>query len=328
MNFYFYFRARVILINTNMKDNRTFACVHDYHDNITMLITQPAKINYIILSIVIIATAVVSTILILLFLLVIYRYKKLRNRANLLLMMLSISDLITSVFVLPIYSVQLLLLLHEIMMCEISKLLKMVAYISTIMSIAAITLITFNLYIGVVKPYYYNSILQTHIMIKVLIVIWIICTVLAVVSMYAFSIWKAYVTAVNVIALVLFVVMCCLHIRVSKETRKITDVVISPRVAAFTIQRKTLQLASTVLIIFVVVYLPSIVLTMYQMVEGSNSFIKTYIDRWFDLIALTNPLWNSLLYCYRLSAVRKRLSKVLLCGKEKVDEDSSNGERT
>ena len=301
--------------NVTLNTTAKFSC---YPDDPEMLMSEEAKINYLALAGMASFTGIVSVSLNTIFLLILFQHKSLRTRSNILLAMLACSDVLTCIFIFPPYISFMIFLDNGQIICEISRFMKVTGYSTTMMSMATLTAITVDLFIAVVKPYVYVIRFQPRVMVKVLILMWVLILTLSVISMYVFHAWRIYMMVAGAVTIILFILMCLLRIKVSKETHKMCTVVVPGTIVNCTLQKKTLKLASTVLTVFGIIYIPSIIIIVYKTTAGSSSFIKTFVDQWCEMLALTNPLWNPLVYYYRMKMVRKKLRIMLSCSSNKI----------
>lgn len=136
--------------------------------------------------------------------------------------------------------------------------------------------------------------------------------------MYVFPVWKQYGIIACGVTFILFGFIIYFHIRISRElssmhTKEKRKSINKSKIQMARTFRKSFKIASAIVIIFILVYLPSIFMIVFRFSRKPSPFHNSYILQWIQPFTLSNVLWNPILYYYRMKSVRKKFYKALCC---------------
>ena len=203
--------------------------------------------------------------------------------------------------------------------CELSN----VAYISGIslqfLSLSTITLIHVQLYIAVVKPYFYSSLLNIRILSLILLTLWVTVPI-STTLFFALSCqryWDVFKVFLSLYFFISYVAVCTVYIRVNKELKilqKKTCVVANGIQQDFNALKNTKKLAFIVLLAYTFCYGPFVVFAITEVFWSFPTHTRTYFVRLFVSISFLKTILNPMIYCIRL----KRIRRTLFCSTNKI----------
>lgn len=271
-----------------------------------------------IISSTVIAIAVIGSALNLLVLLATIRDRSFRKiRLHRFLIALTIVDFLLASIALPIYS-NFYWLLHEgKFCCLIAKLSLSTTFSLVVMSVTTISFIDVQLYMAIVHPFKYTTRVNQNLMMPLLILLDVLWYLLSCLSIFIFTDWwPLFRSLSSAFGLLIYLLICCLHYFINREMRRIRNrshfnPALSAQRSCSRVTRKTMSLATSVLVTFGVVHLPYIFVSVYVLVIGGNTpSVNTYFEPLIEVIGVSKCMCNPVFYCIRLKSVRRRITNM------------------
>lgn len=304
--------------------NETFSC-YPTENGTDMLMTKAAKMNYLVVAIVFAWIDVISIILNVIFVCIFSQNKKLwAARTHILLLLLVVSDLTCCIVVMSPAIFFMVMRSNGYALCELATFLRFIGFSNIFMSMSIVFVINLDLYLAVVKPYLYESKkIKVQTIVILVTICWSIIFLVSAICMYVAPIWKEYGVLMCCVTIILFIYLSYFHYKINKELARMTareSKVNSAAIMMIKTHNKTFKLATAILVVFILVFLPSIVMIIYRIVRLPSAFVNSYVFQWFQPFSLTNVFWNPILYYYRMKSIRKSFVQGLLrkwCSRER-----------
>ena len=292
-----------------------------------MLMTENAKLNYLVLQWFYTVLCIPTFVANLLVIVALCKLKCFKLRHHIFLLMLSITDILSSVTAQPLIAFDFFLLTSEINKCEISNMTRIFGYTLAMMSITTIAFINFDLFIAIAKPYTV-PIRMCH----VLLIMFSLWLVMFVSTLFCIHIFPQYIqqfkVAVSVYVVFTFCTLCCTQAKIQFELKKLLKRSKGPaeiKAKDLAAQVRVSRMAKSVLSAFGFCYLPFILCSGYQIFDkDSIEFTSTYVRTWTYVITFMNPILDPIIYCFRL----KKIKRVLyFCNRRTSTTESSSTDK-
>jgi len=277
------------------------------------------------LSYTLIPISVVGSMLNLVVFLAMYSTRSSRRlHLNKFLMTLTSLDFLVASVGLPLYIRYDWLLSRGMFCCDIGKILITIVYPLLLMSVSTIATINLQLCMAILRPFIYDAVPNRRLSLPILLGVNFTWALFTIFSVYVFSHWWSIFRMVSgSFSLIVYITISCLHFFICSESRKIRKRSQSnASLACTSVTRKTIRLATSVLVSFGLLYLPYTLLSIYTVIYSITPYINTYFDVWCEFTAMTTCICNPILYCIRLDSVR-RIIKQKLFGRKTVDTERS-----
>lgn len=245
--------------------------------------------------------------------------KKLRNgqRVSLvLLFILVLIDLVGSLVFMPVYNVSSWMLSAGQVSCMLHKIVHIMGHALCMLTILTIMFITIQLYLAVVKPFVYQGQHNRRYYWLYLVATWAVSFLLIFCWIFLYpERWGRFKKIIGTsFVTIVFAVICFLHVHVHNEVREImrkgSNNPTLATASAASANQKTIRMTAFVVAVFGCCYLPFAVITVYEFITqgGTHSptFSTIYIHPWVELAGISNGVWNPLIYCFRLSFIKRR----------------------
>lgn len=274
----------------------------------TFLSTKAGKINLIAFCVASLLCCIVSVVLNTIYICAVLRSKTLRKSVNDLYLMLSICDLVSGLSLMPVYSLWLDGFVRENPRCFLINIWTVMAYSFIMMSVTAIGLITLEIYIAVFKPFSYKYITKKRLLTLSLLCLWIPSVVFPTLSVYVFPDTISIMRAVSTVyALVIFLTMIVCQKRIYGYIRANESKCSNQR-------KKAARVALQILLAYGLCSVPAVMANVINRLFFDSVIIDNYVNRWCNFLVLSYSLWDTFIYGYRSSRVRKEVLKMLSCG--------------
>ena len=240
------------------------------------------------------------------------RYKK---PADVLPLMLSITDLLAGLTVTPLFAIEMYMLSYGQKVCQLPLFLAVFGYSLLGMSVATINVNAVELYLAIVRPFVYEGRFNQRYYLKILLILWslyIMPTFL--IAQLTKKHWKIYKLVVSVINLLIYICVCISHFYVHRELKAIavkTSPLKNKHSGGKSQNNQNLfRMTSSVLLAFGVCAFPNFVMNVYNMIWGTTALMEGYYSTWCDAITTCTIVFDPLIYCYRLKTIRERIIKI------------------
>lgn len=269
--------------------------------DINFLLTQPGKINLIILCAVTILLSAFTIILNGSYIMAVWKNKTLRKSKNDLYILLSLIDMCYGLSMLPVFCYLLKSFITNVPACYLITVWTIIGVDFTTIGFIAVGFITIELYLAVFKPFVYQRWKQKKVLIKIQIILWL--------PLLGFSIFSAdprqLKSTMNVFGIVTFVVLVYCQKRIQSYIRQNKNRCSEQK-------KKSAKVALQIIIVFFSCNALGLVSNLNQIIF-SSAVVDTFINRWLIFIAFSNTLWDTYIYGLRTRMVRKEVLKLLTC---------------
>lgn len=232
-----------------------------------------------------------------------------------LLVVLAGNDLLHGVTALPLYTVYMRFLADGTIHCLQVKLLILFGYVLTMMSGVVIWFIAVQLYLGIVRPFWYQRIVsRSRLQRLVTLFLIILLTTVIFFTFVAPTLWRWFKTCVGSLFLLLYILLWATNICIIGATKKMNRVVDTLPQATnnmLTVESKVFRIIITITLIFGICYLPFISYAMYTAFIGLSTTTRSYFGPWIEIVGMSNSLFDPVIYCIRMKSVRTRMKQLL-----------------
>ena len=280
--------------------------------------TRQSRIMMRILSAFILVTMLLMALLNGYVVVVMATYKQMnRHRISIvLLFILVLIDLVCSLTFMPVYNVTSWMLSMGRVSCPLHRVVHIFGYALSMLTMLTILFITIQLYLAVVKPYIYQGRHNRRYYWLYLVATW--CVSFLLIFSWIFLYPERWVRFKKIIGTsfvtIVFTLICFLHVHVHNEVRAImrkgSNNPTLTTTSAASANQKTIRMTALVVAVFGCCYLPFALMTLYEFIaQGgvvSSTFSALYIHPWIELAGISNGVWNPVIYCFRLSFIKRR----------------------
>jgi len=246
-----------------------------------------------------------------------HQYMSRRRVSTVLLMILVGCDLVIGIAYMPIYILNSFLLSKGITLCPLHRTPQISGHTLCMVTILTILAITTELYLAIVRPFIYQGRHNRRYYWLYLLVACIISLATILLWIYLFpKRWDNFKKVIGVTCVTIGILMICvLHAHVQAEVKTLIrkGSINNPNMATSINNHKTLRMTMFVLLAFGFCYLPFVVLSFYEIINGPSIFAKTYFLPWAEFVGISNAIWNPLIYCYRLSYIKRKALRMISC---------------
>lgn len=250
----------------------------------------------------------------------IVKMKRYNKVSEVLIIILGLSDLLTGIFLQIPYTYLLFLWSVGLQSCPILIYTQCCGFALMLDSVVVISLITYDMFCKITKPFNYKESSLKFFLLFLLIV----CTltdisVVLFVYVLPTSMWILFVTFASIFGLTMFIFMCYAHFKINKEVKQIQEN--DPHFSQtlnYQMNRKTAKMSQSILIVFALCLLPSCFIILFTSVIGYTIFIERYIRCWVSFVSLHNQLIDPIIYCVRLESVRNEVIRTFFRSNNRV----------
>jgi len=279
----------------------------------TLLVTDAFKLNFLINGM---FTLTLSVFIILfngavLWTLLTKTKTTLGGASKTLLMVLSLVDFVSGCTHIPLkglLTIQLFMGMENLV-CLMYKVVKVLAYTTTLISAFTILFISGEYYLSLVKPLFRSKKQDFVIGLQMgIISVLILVTSIVFQGVYLQHSSK-FVFVSSLVLLFIYICVCTLHFKIYQEMRRMRKRSLSTYCQSRTLVRKavkkTLKMLTVISMAFAICFLPYIVLTIYEALFGESKFTLNFVRIWCDTIVTVNAIVDPIVYCLRLKAIRE-----------------------
>ncbi|XP_057302869.1 uncharacterized protein LOC130637033 [Hydractinia symbiolongicarpus] len=283
------------MINSTTEDTWCFGYT------VIFLATEEGRSNLIAFSIVSIFACFFIITLNSLYIFIVLCRKTFRQTVNQLYLLLSTADMMSGIALLFVY----INLLHGFLKrnppCFIIKIWTIIGHAYFFMSISAVGFISIEAYIAVFKPFMYRRITKKSILTICLLISWIPSVVLSMTSLFESSVFMLMLRCVTVVyGTSIFTTMLFCHRRVYVYIRENNN-------SCSEQKKKAASVALQVLVVCGLFNIPAGLAIILKALFPDSAAVDTYVRRWCVFLVCTNGLWDTFIYGFRSSAVRREL---------------------
>ncbi|XP_066920123.1 melanocortin receptor 5-like [Clytia hemisphaerica] len=242
------------------------------------------------------------------------QYRKLPSHA--LLLVLAVCDLLIGVISLPPYDVHMWLVSNGNLNCQLSKFVKLSGYSMSSLTVLTIAVISVELYLAIVRPFLYEHVYNRKYYLVLLVSVWCLFLASHMVFLYIFPedwrLFKRYIAPVILISV--FMVIIMFHSLIYSELKRLKrQTTTNPTFrSGQRAHKKAFLMTTSIIVVFAMCYLPIAIVMLYEHIKTTSTKIETFVLPWCEFIALSNPILDPMIYCFRLRFIRRRI-KQLLC---------------
>ncbi|XP_057302792.1 uncharacterized protein LOC130636957 [Hydractinia symbiolongicarpus] len=255
-----------------------------------------ARINFVIVSCSTAVCAFLAIIVNLWFIFAEIGWNKRERRthhANNLYILLSFSDLLSGLVLLPIYIMLSVGFITGSPYCNLLHVRSLSTYTIATMSITVIACITLEVYFSIDKPFVNSVKAKRKFLIRCTIAVWTVCVVLPLLTYYIFpGLFKVYKTIATVYGLLILCFLAYSQHKVRSYLRRNT----TSRLPRY---KYAANIALLTFLVYCCCYLPAGLNNIGIMITGSTTLTQTFIDPWCYCIALSNSFFDTFVYGLR-----------------------------
>ena len=261
------------------------------------------------------------------FLFVVFKTRALQTIHNILLISLSISDFLTGVIVMPFHAIVLTLLIHQKFSCDVFWIWARFFDCVAVVSLLTLTLISFEKYLAIMHPLYYQQIMTKRKIVIMALEIWILgvieSSVLQVVSLSHPNIYKRILVYFPYVVFFFYIVIILIHVRVLKEIHKVRRTIAITNTYQNehgTVRQNSKAAKMTVIIVAALTacYIPLniiYILLTHDTNLGLSGKLELFMELTAHVVVLFNSTLNPIVYYARMSLVRQAFQRIF-CGGE------------
>lgn len=233
-----------------------------------------------------------------------------------LLFILVLIDLVGSLVFMPVYNATTWMMSAGKVSCTLHKIVHIMGHALCMLTILTIMFITIQLYLAVVKPFVYQGQHNRRYYWVYLIATWGVTFLLIFCWIFLYpERWGRFKKIIGTsFVTIVFALICFLHVHVHNEVREImrkgSNNPTLATATATSANQKTIRMTAFVVAVFGFCYLPFAVITVYEFITkggtDSPAFSTLYVHPWVELAGVSNGVWNPIIYCFRLSFIKRR----------------------
>lgn len=310
--FIYYWQDLIPLMSTT--DSISMTCEFETHyDNQISRVSMRVLTTFNIVSMILMIAFNGFVIVVM----VTHQFTSRRRVSTVLLMILVGCDLVIGIAFMPVYIVNSWLLSKGRILCSLHRTAQISGHTLCMVTILTILAITIELYMAIVKPFLYQGRHNRRYYWLYLLVSCVVSLAIILIWIYLFpKRWDNFKKVIGVsFTTIGFSLICVLHAYVQVEVKTIVrkGSINNPTMAMSLSNHKTLRMTTFVVLAFGFCYLPFVVLSFYEIVNGPSIFAKMYILPWTEFVGVSNAIWNPLIYCYRLSFIKRKALNMISC---------------
>ena len=305
-------------INNYNNDTITLSCSFETHYT-----THQSRIMMRVLSAFIFLTMLLMAILNGYVAVAMATYKQMSGRriSMVLLLILVLIDLVCSLTFMPIYITTAWMLSIGRVSCPVHRTVHIFGHALCMLTMLTILFITIQLYLAVVKPFVYQGHHNAHYYWLYLVATWGVSFLMIFFWIFLYpGRWGRFKKIIGTsFVAVVFAVICLLHVHIHNEVKSImrkgsnNPTLTGTSASSVSSNQKTIRMTALVVAVFGCCYLPFALITIYEFIVMKSgieySRIPTlYIHPWIELAGISNGVWNPVIYCFRLSFIKRRRS--------------------
>ncbi|XP_057302804.1 melanopsin-like [Hydractinia symbiolongicarpus] len=257
-----------------------------------LILTPLSRINYIIHASAILILCFCTLACNSLYIYTVFRVKKLRESSNVLYILLSVSDLLSSLTRLPIYAYLLAGVISNKPQCFLLDLLATHGFIFSTMSMFAISFISVEVYLAVLKPFLYRRLVKGKVLKVLLLLAWIPCIAIPILVMYVYPSVFSYYRSFQVLFVVIMYACLIVYQRyiycyIKKNERSCNGY-----------KRKVARIAVQVLAVYGLCFIPWLVVAVIYRFYHSDLII-VFVYPWCIYFVYLNSLFDTFIYGFR-----------------------------
>ena len=299
-------------------------------DSDPTLRSSEARVNYLTVFVLLILISLTSAFLNILLLVTMLMWRRLRTISNKLIMMLATSDLAIAIATVPLLAAREMKHYLGTSLCWAMYPLAVEGYSFTFLSLVTVGLIALEQCLAISYPYFYERSVRFRYMATPAIIMWVVFTVFAVVVVRTSGPWRQRgetVSAVLYVVICLAILTCYLKIYfVAKDVRQ--KIAKTNKEEAERIKQRA-RVSKTSAIILLVVFVCYIPRFITKALRANNPHIFRSVDcmdSWWDMIALSDCLWDVVICFWRITQLREH-SVRLLCRKSGYESPRGESRR-
>ena len=259
------------------------------------------------------------------------RYSQKRLLSDNLYYLLAVTDILTSLMVMPLYASQLFrIAIEQKLFCTLWIVGTGSAYIFGFWSAVTITTITVELYISVAHPYFYESSMSTKRVITSILVVWLLSFIaICVVRVSSERLWKLFKVFIALLTIPIVIAMFIMHYRTYAAIRNMglrcKDQSLEFKLMIKT-KKKLLKTVVYILVTFFCCFLPIGIISVHSLFTNfGNIFIDSYVYPVCETLVLSNAFFDPFVYYFRLKRIRRSIRRIICCTyKAKVQTDGND----
>ena len=297
--------------------------VNPYFDN-----SRSFRINILIVGIIDMLASIPTICLNALVLLVFIRKRKLRKGGNKLLFSLSITDLLSGIFIQPFLYISIFISYSQgtaQIPCILLILAGILGYAVACVSLLMVSFISLERFIAIFYPYKHINIMTPRMLTLTCIGIWIGSTIIVTSLIFRNMFFEFFLTNAIIITFT-YVWNTFVYVRITrkvqavrKEIKQMHSRFQDPNPDAS--RSKATQIAASIMVALLICYFPQVVLSLVNLFNHNTTFVNVYLDHWAMTFALFSSGLNPIFYCYYNSEIRNEVLSLLYFPRKSETQD-------
>ena len=250
-------------------------------------------------------------------------HRHMQTTGTKLFMMLSVLDFLQGITLWPGGVAITYLLSKHKFNCLLIDLLTVFGYSLCFMVISALFLIALDQYIAIQHPYFYQNSVTIARLLVPLVASWLPILVSIFTVKFIFPrTWNPLKTVLAIFIFLLLTTMFYFYIRIWRTVKSVNKSINSMNRAEGTRIKRRAKAAKTawiVLLTCLFCYTPLIISNFYEVIQVMPPFVQMHIEPLAEVIAITNSIWDPLVYYLRMKKIRQ-ITKITFLPKCRVQQ--------
>ncbi|XP_066924743.1 beta-1 adrenergic receptor-like [Clytia hemisphaerica] len=291
--------------------------------------SQAFTINSIVVAIFNLVVAVPTIMLNILVIVAMSRKASLRKLSNKILTNLAISDLLSGLMVQPSISAILIIANSQTPLdvpCQLVIFTSVAGYTLACVSLLTVSFVSFERYVAIFYPFFYNRRISSRLLLIVCASIWIVSFV-AIFSMYFTNQHALFFWTNLVVITFTYLWNIYVYIQIMRQVNKIHRDM-QQRLKVLGTEKnvknnsKSMRLAAVVILNLLSCYLPQIILSIWRSIPSYPLFVDGYLEYWSMTIGPFASCLNPLVYCYYDPEIKREVCSIVTRSRRKQDDFS------
>ena len=254
-------------------------------------------------------------------------HRRLQTTGIKLFMMLSVLDLLQGITLWPGGVAHTYLLSQLKFNCLLIDLLTVFGYSLGFMVISALFMIALDQYIAIQNPYFYQHSVTISRLLVPLMIGWLPILVPIFTIKFAFPrAWNPFKTVFAILIFSLLFAMFYFYIRIWRTVKRVNKAINAMSITEGTRIKKRAKAAKTawiVLLTCLFCYTPLLISNFYEIIQVMPPFVQMHIEPLAELLAVSNSIWDPLVYYLRMKKIRQ-ITKVTFLSSSRVQEKTQS----
>ena len=299
-----------------------------YFDNSTSF-----RINILIVGILDMLSAIQTIVFNGVIVTVFLRKKRLMSGSNKLLFSLSISDLISGLFVQPFLAISMFVSISRgasNIPCVPLKISGVVGTTVACVSLLTVSLISLERFVAIFHPFIHLRLITSRMLTLTCIGLWVTCTVAVTIFLSSRNFFIAFFWTNAILIGFTYVFNTYIYVRISRQVHKIRKEMTQLKLRLAKIagvnpytqsesNSKATQIAASIIMALLFCYLPQVILSLTNVLTTHITFVNVYLEHWAMTFALFSSGLNPIFYYYYNTEIRREVCSLLRISRGQVD---------